>query len=73
MSWLTGHAAADRSQVLCADASNANHDPDRSMDSDEEHDFADQGPLTDIDMEEDAEMLVLLLEHMPACIDALNS
>jgi hypothetical protein len=33
------------------------------MDSDEERDFADQGPLTDMDMEEDAEMLAILLKH----------
>ena len=42
------------------------------MDSDEERDFADQGPLTDMDMEEDAEMLALLLKHMPSCIDAAD-
>ena len=45
-------AAADRPQAQRADASDANHDPDRSMDSDEEHYFADQGPLTDMDMEQ---------------------
>ena len=42
------------------------------MDPDEERDFADQGPLTDMDMEEDAEMLALLLKHMPSCIDAAD-
>jgi hypothetical protein len=35
------------------------------MDFDDKRDFADQGPLTDMDMEEDAEMLTLLLKHMP--------
>jgi hypothetical protein len=65
-------AAADRPQAQRADASDADHDPDRSMDSDEERDFADQGPLTDMDMEEDAEMLALLLKHMPSCIDAAD-
>jgi hypothetical protein len=65
-------AAADRPQAQPAEASDANHDPDRSMDSDEERDFADQGPLTDMDMEEDAEMFVLLLKHMPSCIDAAD-
>ncbi len=30
---------------------------------DEEHDFTDQGPLTDMDMEENAEMLALMLRH----------
>ena len=31
------------------------------MDFDEERDFADQGPLSDMDMAEDEEMLALLL------------
>ena len=44
-------AADNRSQAQRADASDADHDPDRSMDSDEERDFADQGPLTDMDMD----------------------
>ncbi len=56
-------AAVDRPQAQPADASDADHDPDRSMDDDEERDFADQGPLTDMDMEEDAEILALLLKH----------
>ncbi len=60
-------AAADHPQAQRAEASDADHDPDRSIDSDEERDFADQGPLTDMDMEEDAEMLALLLKHMPSC------
>ena len=42
------------------------------MDFDEERDFADQGALTVLDMEEDAEMLALLLKHMPSCIDAAD-
>ena len=42
------------------------------MDFDEERDFADQGPLTDMEMEEDTEMLALLLKHMPSCIDAAD-
>jgi hypothetical protein len=33
------------------------------MDFDWERDFADQGPLTNMDMEEDAEMLALILKH----------
>ncbi len=44
----------------------------RPMDFDEERDSADQGPLTDMDMEEDAEMLALLLKHMPSCIYAAD-
>ena len=35
-------------------------------------DFADQGPLTDMDMEENAEILSLLLKHIPSCIDAAD-
>jgi hypothetical protein len=42
------------------------------MDIDEERDFADQGPLTDMDLEEDAKILSLLLKHMPSCIDAAD-
>ena len=42
------------------------------MDFDDECDFADQGPLTDMDVEEDAEMLALLLKHMPSCIAAAD-
>ncbi len=34
-------AAADRPQAQRAEASDADHDPDRPMDSDEERDFAD--------------------------------
>ena len=40
------------------------------MDFDEERDFADQGPLTDIDMEEDSQILATLLKHLPSCINA---
>ncbi len=65
-------AAVDPPQTQPAEASDADHDPDRSIDDDEERDFADQGPLTDMDMEEDAEMLALLLKHMPSCIDAAD-
>jgi hypothetical protein len=34
--------------------------PDRPMDFDEERDFANQGPLMDMDMEEDTEISSLL-------------
>ncbi len=53
-------AAADPPPEQRADASNDDHDPDRPVDFDEERDFADQGPLTDMDMVEDAEMLAPL-------------
>jgi hypothetical protein len=65
-------AAADRPQAQRAEASNADHDPDRSIDPDEERDFADQGLLTDMDIEEDVEMFALLLKHMPSCVDATD-
>jgi hypothetical protein len=42
------------------------------MDIDEERDFADQGPLTDMDMEEDAEILSLLLKHTPCASTLLK-
>ncbi len=43
------------------------------MDIDEERNFADQGPLTDMDREEDAEIILsLLLKHTPSCIDAAD-
>ena len=40
------------------------------MDFDEERDYADQDPLTDMDMEEDAEILATLLKHIPSCMSA---
>ena len=42
------------------------------MEFDEERDFADQGPLTDIDMEEDSQILATLLKHLPTCIYAAD-
>ena len=50
---------------LCRDpVENRGLDGDRQMDFDEERDFADQGPLTDIDMEEDAQILATFLKHL---------
>ena len=40
------------------------------MDADEERDYADQDPLSDMDMEEDAEILATLLKHIPSCMSA---
>ncbi len=60
-------ATADPRPAQRADETNDDHESDRAMDIDEERDFADQGPLTDMDMEEDAEILSLLLKHMPSC------
>ena len=48
------------------------HDADRQMDFDEERDFADQGPLTDIDMEENAQLLATLLKHLPSFINTAD-
>jgi hypothetical protein len=42
------------------------------MDFDEERDFADQGPLSDMDMEEDAQILATLLKHIPSCMNAAD-
>ena len=64
--------AADPPPAQRADAANDDCEPDRPMDLDEERDYADQGPLTDMDMEEDAKILSLLLKHMPSCIDAAD-
>ncbi len=44
-------------------------DPAQEMVSDEVRDFADQEPLTDMDMEEDAQILVTMLKHLPACMN----
>ncbi len=65
-------AAADPRPAQRPDETDDDHEPDRAMDIDEKRDFADQGPLTDMDMEEDAEILSLLLKHMPSCIDAAD-
>ncbi len=49
--------AADPRPAQPADEADDDHEPDRATDIDEERDFADQGPLTDMDMEEDTEIL----------------
>ncbi len=43
-------------------------DSDQVMDSLKERDFADQGPPSDFELEEDTQILATLLEHIPACI-----
>jgi hypothetical protein len=57
-----------------ADANDSGHerdaDLDRPMDADEERDYADQDPLSDMDMEEDAEILATLLQHIPSYMNA---
>jgi hypothetical protein len=40
------------------------------MDADEARDYADQEPLTDMHMDEDAEILATLLKHIPSCMSA---
>ncbi len=65
-------AAADPHPAQRADKTNDDSKPDRPMDFDEECDYADQGPLTDMDMEEDAEIVSLQLKHMPSCVDATD-
>ena len=66
-------AAADPPSAQRADVTNDDRAQDRPMDSDEERDYADQGPLTEMDMEEDAEILTPLLKHMPSCIYAADN
>ncbi len=60
----------------CADANNDGRehdaDVDRPMDSDEERDYADRNTLSDMDMEEDAEILATLLKHIPSCMSAAD-
>ncbi len=71
MSILTfpAFAAANPPPGQVADATDDDHDPDRPMNFEEESNVADQGPLTDMDMEEDAEILALLLKLAAADIE----
>jgi hypothetical protein len=72
LSYFLCPAPADPRPAQPANETDDDHEPDRAMDIDEERDFADQGPLTDMDMEEDTKILSLLLKHMPSCIDAAD-
>ena len=49
---------------------------DQDMDYEKEFDFADQGPLTDMDMDQVAQImsqiLVTLLESIPSCMNAAD-
>ena len=65
-------AAVDLPQALPADAIDSEHDEDREMDFDDERDFANQGPLSDMDKEEDALILATLLKHIPTCTSAAD-
>ena len=65
-------AAADPPPAQRADETDDDRERDGPMDFDVERDYADQGPLSAMDMEEDAEILTLLLKHMPSCIDAAD-
>ncbi len=67
------HAAA----LAGADISPAIHtdldsDSDQLMDTDEESDFADQGPPSDFELEDDTQILATLLKHILACIDTAD-
>ena len=59
-------AGADISPAIRTDHDS---DSDRIMDSDEEGDFAEQGPPSDFELEEDTQILATPLKHIPACID----
>ncbi len=67
-------ATADPPPDQRADANDDDRDSDRPMDFVEERDFADQGPLTDRDMEEDAQILATLMKHLPvpSCMNAAD-
>ena len=74
---ICSFAAADPAPAQRADANDCGHehdaDLDRPMDADEERDYAaDQEPLSDMDMEEDAEILATLLKHIPSCMSAAD-
>jgi hypothetical protein len=45
---------------------------DRPIDFDEEREFSIQDPLTDIDMDEDAQILGTFLKHIPSCMNAAD-
>jgi hypothetical protein len=42
---------------------------DRPMDSEEERDFVNHGPLTDMDTEENTQIIATLLKHTPSCMN----
>ena len=52
-----------------SDAMDSDYVPGREMDSDEDLDFVHQGPLKNMNMEEDAQILVGVLKHIPSCIN----
>jgi hypothetical protein len=62
-------AGADISPALRTDHDS---DSDRVMDSDEERDYADQGPRSDSDLDGDTQILATLLKLIPGCIDAAD-
>ncbi len=67
-------AAADPAPAQRANAHNGGHECDADLERlwifDEERDYADQDPLSDMDMEEDAAILATLLKHIPFCMSA---
>ena len=65
---ICSFAAADPAPAQRADDRDA--DLDRPMDADDARDYADQDPPSDMDMEEDAEILATLLKHIPSCMSA---
>ncbi len=69
---LAAAEAAEPPENQRADASDDDLDADRPMDFDEERDFADQGPLTDRDMEEDVQNLATLMMHLPSCMNTAD-
>ncbi len=70
-SYFSCPAVADSRPAQRAHEIDDDSEPDRPMDFDKERDHADQGPFTDMDMEENSEILSLLLKHMPSDIKQL--
>ena len=55
---ICSFAGADNPKAPLIDAiDDGKRNPGRDMDFDEERDFADQGPLNDMDMEEDSQII----------------
>ncbi len=68
------HAAALAGANI-SPAIRTDHDSDseRLSDTDEERDFADQGPPLDFELEDDNQILATLLKHILACINAADN
>jgi hypothetical protein len=64
-------AGADISPAIRTDH-DSDSQADRVMDTNEEREFADQGPTSDFELEEDTQILATLWRHILAYIDAAD-